>query len=172
MENNKENKIEDKNENPNFAERMAEASRSRIFKGVFVLIIALIIIAGAFGSGILVGYRKANFSYSWGENYHMNFGGPRGGFMRQAPMMFNNDDYIDASGVTGTIIKIDGDNLIIEGNNNTEKTVAVSSSTIIRLGRQDIKITDLKVGELTVTIGEPNSNGQINAKLIRVFNAQ
>ena len=157
--------------NQSVAKELANVARSKSVKitliGIFILVISILV----FGAGVSVGYRKANFSFKWSENYHKNFGGPKGGFMRRASMMFN-DDYIDASGVTGAIIKIDGNNLIIKGSDNMEKTVAVSDKTTIRLGRQDLKVADLKVGELIVTIGDPNSNGQIEAKLIRVFNLQ
>jgi len=153
------------------AKKLAGAAHSRIFKITTAAVLFLIIITGVFGLGMAVGYRKANFSYNWGENYHRNFGGPRNGFFRQMPMMFGND-FISAHGTTGLIIKIDGNNLVVDGNNTPEKIVVVSDKTIIRNGQQDIKLGDLKIGELVVVVGNPNAGGQIEAILIRVFNSK
>ena len=129
------------------------------------------VLALVFGAGLGIGYRKAGFSYQWGDNYHKMFGGPREGFMRQMPPApFRiEDDFINPHGTTGSVIKVDGNNLIIKGNDNVEKTILVSDKTIIRSGRQNIKVADLKVGDLTVTIGQPNDQGQIDASLIRIF---
>lgn len=160
-----------KEDNQSIAKNLADIASSRPFKIAVYVVLALIVLAGVFGVGISVGYRKANFSYSWGENYHRNFGGPKGGFMRQLPPPLRmEDDFINSNGTAGSIIKIDGGSLIIKGNDNVEKTIVVTDKTAVVSGRQNIKVSDLRVGDLTVTIGSPNSSGQIEAKLIRVFN--
>ncbi len=169
--NNKENK----NKNQSTADKLARAVSSRPFKIILVCILGLIILLAIFGVGLMAGYRKANFSFRWGENYHRMFGGPRGGFMQPGPMlpmMDFGDDYISGHGTVGTIIKIDSNNIIIKGNDNVEKTILVNDKTAIRQGRQDIKVGDLKTGSLIVAIGDPNNSGQIEAKLIRIFNSQ
>jgi len=166
MEVNKENK------NPGFKMKIKEFVDSRWFTGVIWVILAVIILSLVFSAGLAIGYRKANFSYQWGDNYHKMFGGPREGFMRQMPPPFGlemREDFINPHGTAGSIIKIDGNNLIVRGNDNVEKTILVSDKTTIRRGQQDIKVADLKTGDLTVTIGEPNNQGQIEAGLIRVF---
>ena len=53
--------------------------KSKKFAVVIVVILGLALLIGTFSFGMAVGYRKAKFSYAWGENYHRNFGGPRGG---------------------------------------------------------------------------------------------
>ncbi len=152
-------------------EKIKEIVDSKWFRKVMIVILAMIVLAAVLSAGVLIGYRKASFSFQWGENYHKMFGGPREGFMMRQlpPPPFMGEDFIDAHGTTGSIIKIDGNNLIVKGNNNMEKTILVSEKTVIRSGWQDIKAADLKVGDLTVTIGQPDDQGQINAKLIRVF---
>lgn len=167
METNKENKTQ------KLEDRIKEVVDSKWFKGTILTILGVIVLALVFSAGIGIGYRKANFSYQWGDNYHKMFGGPSQGFMRQMPppleQMGMRDEFINPHGTAGSVIKVDGANLIIKGNDNIEKTILVSDKTVIRSGRQDIKAADLKVGDMTVTIGEPNDQGQINAKLIRVF---
>lgn len=159
------------------------------FKNVFqskILKIALWCLAGLivslliFKAGTIVGLRKAGFSYKWGENYHQNFGGPRKGFFRN----FDEKDFISGHGVFGQIIKIDTavesgqtasstesgqtNTLIIKGQDNVEKIVLVKSDTVIQQARKTIQISDLKVDDSIVVIGEPNEAGQIEAKFIRL----
>jgi len=179
MENNIEinpNKKEEKDGEQEVLKKIDRVFRSNYFRKTVIFLLIFIILAVTFGLGAMVGYRKANFSYQWGENYHKNFGGPREGFMGRLmpgpiPGMMG-DDFINPHGLAGSIIKIDGANIIVKGNDNVERTILLSGQTTIRNGRQDIKIGDLKVGDLIVTIGDPNSSGQIEAKLIRIFNIQ
>jgi len=169
METNKEIK----NTEQPMLKKIDQIFHSRWFKGGAIALLAFVILALVFSLGTMVGYRKADFSFKWGENYHKNFGGPREGFMggpMPEPMSsMTGEDFINSHGITGLIIKTDGNNLIIKGNNNTERTILVSDKTVIRSGRQDIKAADLRVGEMTVTIGQPDDQGKIEAQLIRVF---
>lgn len=159
--------------NKSIGEKLKEVVDSKCFKKIIIVVSIIIILTVVFGAGLGIGYRKARFSYQWGDNYHKMFGGPRQGFMRQMPPPFRmTDDFINSHGTTGSIIKIDGGSLIIKGNDNVEKTIVVTDKTAIVSGRQNIKVSDLRVGDLTVTIGSPNNSGQIEAKLIRVFNSQ
>ena len=52
---------------------------------------------------------------------------------------------------------------------NTEKTILVSDKTTIIYQRKNIKLSDLKVDDNIVVVGEPNNSGQITAELIRVM---
>jgi len=160
--------------NQSVVKNLANAARSKPVKIILIGVLALVILIGTFGVGVAVGYRKANFSYGWGENYHTNFGGPRAGFMGRSPMAgpMMGDDFINSHGTTGLIMEIDGNNLVVDGNNTPEKIIVVADKTVIRRGQQNIKLQDLKVGDLTVTIGSPNASGQIEADLIRVFNSK
>jgi hypothetical protein len=158
-----------------FSEKIADVTGSKIFKRFLIALLVVFVLVLVFGAGTMVGFKKANFSYQWGENYHKNFGGPREGFMpqmmRPLPTLMGGD-FMDAHGTAGEILQIDGNNLIVKGDDNTEKTIIVNDKTAIRQGQQDLKASDLKVGGLIVTIGNPNNSGQIEAKLIRVFGNQ
>jgi len=134
--------------------------QSKKFKIVMSIIGSIIILLLVFSIGTIVGFKKANFSFRWAENYHRNFGGPREGFFGQ----INGRDFIDAHGVFGQIIKIDGSTLIINGRDNTEKVVIIKNDTVIN-GPQ------MKVNDYIVVIGDPNNTGQIEARLIRLMPA-
>lgn len=139
--------------------------QSKTFKcvlwGIGILIVALLV----FKAGMFVGFKKANFSYKWGENYHRNFGGPRGGFFKN----FSEKDFVDGYGTFGKIIKIEGSILTIKGQKDAEKTVKINEKTTIKRFKDNIKLTDLKIDDLVVIIGDPNDAGQIEAELIRLM---
>ncbi len=143
--------------------------QSKKFKIVLIGIGALVVILMVFKAGVLVGYKKANFSYRWAENYQHNFGGPRGGFVGDFRRGFKDRDFTNSHGIFGSIIKIDGSTLIIKGSDNVEKAILVSDKTTITSRRETIKAGDLKIDNRVVIIGSPNEQGQIEAKLIRVF---
>ncbi|MBI4262426.1 hypothetical protein HY624_02775, partial [Candidatus Uhrbacteria bacterium] len=129
-------------------------------------VLALLLVV--FRAGMFVGFRKANFSFRWGENYHRNFGGPRGGMMRD----FEGMDFIDAQGVSGRIVTMNDQMVVIEGRDGTERVVRVTNQTTIRRSRAVIQIGDLQIDDAIVVLGEPNDNGQIEAKLIRVLRSK
>lgn len=144
--------------------------------GVFILM------ALSFVAGLQTGLRKAKFSFAWGENYERNFTGmhgemgpgmgPRPGFPERMGDMknrFEGREFRNAHGLAGAIISISGNNIVIKDKDNKENTVSVSEKTLIKLGRDDIKITDLKQNDKIVVMGKPGDDGVVNADLIRVF---
>ena len=141
-------------------------------KKVAVLIAVLFgfaLLVGTFSVGVAVGYRKAKFSYAWGENYHRNFGGPRGGFLRNFSQDFMGKDFIGAHGTFGQIIEVKDFELVVRGKDNVEKIIIINKDADIRHFQDTIQAENLKVNELIVAIGEPNDQGQIEAKFIRVM---
>ncbi len=157
--------------------------------GKIALIIILIAIAFAiFQAGVFVGFRKASFLFNYGDNYYRNFGGigRKDGNIRGGRMMnwnsnggygYNNvgmmgyfqDELSSGHGVVGKIIRTDKDRIIVLGNDNMEKVINVSSTTKVFERRDEIKLSELKVDQNIVIIGNPDSVGQINAKLIRIM---
>ena len=129
-----------------------------------------IILLITFSVGVNVGFEKANFSYNWRDNYNNNI------LQQGIEPPFNgrfkdqNMGFIHSNGSAGEIIKINSDgSLIIKDIDNTEKTVVINNLTTIRMFNQNIKIEDLGVRQNVVIIGEPNSSGEIEARLIRVM---
>ena len=142
-----------------------EVIQSRRFTIALVILAELILLALVFQAGMFVGFRKARFSYSWGENYHRMFGGPRQGFMED----FVGQDFIDSHGTAGRIVKIDNNALIIKGQNEVEKIIITTPTTSIKQGPVDIALKDLRLDDQVVVIGSPQNEGQIEAKIIRIF---
>ncbi|MFA6215630.1 MAG: hypothetical protein WC768_03615 [Patescibacteria group bacterium] len=139
-----------------------QSKQFRLITGIIGLLILILLI---FQIGVFVGMRKADFSYRWGENYHRMFGGPPQGFFQE----FSNQDFIAGHGTVGTVIKIDGNLLIIKSPEGLEKTISLSGQTTIRQGREIIKTADIKLDNPVVIIGSPKDDGTIEARLIRIF---
>lgn len=125
------------------------------------LIVALVI----FQAGVFVGFKKASFSNRWGESYRETFGGRH----RRMGISDFYDDYSNSHGAVGKIIKLELPKLIIIGKDNVEKIILTKDDTTIRLFRNEVKTTDLKLNDYIVVIGSPNNIGEIEAKLIRLM---
>ncbi|MDD5043164.1 MAG: hypothetical protein PHD51_00645 [Patescibacteria group bacterium] len=146
--------------------------QSKAFQYSFFAILALLILLAAFKAGTMVGFRKADFFCRWSDNYHQNFGGPRGGF----GMGWSDKDFIEANGTFGQIIKIDAGTeperiatLVIKGRGDVEKIILINGETVIKSLKETIQPAELKINDFLVAIGEPNDTGQIAAKLIRIM---
>jgi hypothetical protein len=138
---------------------------SKVFRDIVLIMAVVIVLVFIFGLGVLVGTKKAEFSFMWADQYHRNFGGPEGGFLGG----MKGERFAAANGVFGQIIKINNKVLVIKGIDNVEKIVVVNDNTVINFQRISKKISNLRVDDNVVVIGEPNSNGQIEASLIRVL---
>jgi len=141
--------------------------QSRVFKIITLCVAIFIVMFFIFSLGVYVGTQKANFSFKWAEQYHNNFAGPVGGFFQE----FEGKEFVESNGVFGKIIQVGDTSITVSGRDNAEKVISITDQTAIKYQREDIKISDLKVNEEVVVIGEPNDAGQIEAKLIRVMPA-
>ena len=156
---------------------------SKKFKIAAAVCGVIILMALSFAAGLQTGLRKAKFSFAWGENYERNFTsmhpgmgpemGPGPGLPERMGDMknrFEGREFRNAHGLAGTIISISENNIVIKDKENKENTISVSNKTLIKSGKDDIKITDLKQDDKIVVMGRPGDNGTVNADLIRVFN--
>lgn len=154
--------------------KLEDLANSKTFKIIIGIIGGLIIALLIFKVGIIVGSKKAAFSCRWAEHYAPNFIRPRNDMMDRWIKIFNDEMFMKSHGAVGTIIKIDKESdsgepsLIIKGEKEAEKVIIISPETIIEKWQEKINISDLKVGDYVVVIGDDNSEGQIEAKLIRV----
>lgn len=123
----------------------------------------LIVFFIAFGLGVSVGYRKAIFSSDWGRNYERNFSNipPLLGMMGGPPM--------NAHGTAGTVIDVSTSSISVQDNDNDERLIVVATDTIIKKMSDMVSLHAITVGDHVVVIGVPNANGQVEARLIRVF---
>lgn len=139
--------------------------QSKFFKGFLLGILGFLFLVFVFKVGEMVGMRKADFSCHWSDNYHRNFGGPKQGFLPG----LNDKDFMEANGVVGQVMKIDQSIVTIKGRNDTEKAVLIDNDTVIKKFQDTISIDKLTIDDMVVVIGEPNDQGQIEAKLLRVM---
>lgn len=145
--------------------------QSKTFIGIIIGIGIVIVLLLTFKVGLTVGTHRADFAGRWSDNYHRNFGGPVNGWGGGMIGMMNDRNFMESRGAVGQIIKIDDSSLVVKGTDNLERVVVIDNNTAIEKFRDTIKIGDLKVDDYIVTIGEPNTDGQIVAKLIRVLPA-
>ncbi len=132
-----------------------------IIGGIFMLAL----LAGAFQVGELVGYHKARFSYAWSDHYDRNFGGQHGGIMG---MPMGGMRFSGAHGIFGSIIKLDDNSLVIQGRDR-EESIVTDANTVIKKFNQTLTLSDLKITDKIVIIGDPDDQGEVLAKLIRVL---
>jgi len=140
------------------------------FKSILLVLIGVIFLLGAYQVGVFMGYRRAMYSFRWGQNYHRNFGGPPRGFF--GDIKDSSLGFTDAHGIFGSVLKIEGSTLIILDKDQTEKKVLTTSLTSIRRANETIPISNIFATERVVIIGSPNEEGQIEARLIRLFPPQ
>jgi hypothetical protein len=147
--------------------KIKEVTESKMFKNIICGFGILVAAAIIFEAGIFVGFHRASFGRDWRDNYSRNFGPGRHGPMTgDMPENFPN-----AHGVIGKIIKIQLPSIIVEDNDNTEKVVLIKDDTQIRKMREAGTKDDLKIDASIIVIGSPNDQGQIEAKLIRILPA-
>jgi len=129
-----------------------------ILYGVGILIVVILI----FSAGVSVGFHKASFGKAWGENYERNFG------MKPNQQMIGQDNFPNAHGSIGKIIKIELPTIVVQDKDNIEKLILIKDNTQVQKMRNTLTVNDLKVDDFIVVIGNPNEQGQIEAKLIRM----
>jgi len=167
---------EEKQSNPEGKQAFYGAGKKTnrdILKWVIFGLAGFLVIVLIFSAGMVVGGMKARFSYRWAESYHKNFAGPRTGFFgdwRELPL--SPGDFIEGHGAFGEIIELNDTGFVIKGRGDVEKIIIISEKTTVKKGRETVERTDLKVGDRVVVIGFPNEEGQIEARLIRLFNGE
>jgi hypothetical protein len=148
-------------------EEIKRVFESKVAFGILLVIGFLIVALLIFRAGVEVGFHKASFGRNWGENYGRNFG-----MMQNHPIPgFRKDNFPNASGAVGKIIKIEIPSIIVQDKDNTEKVISVTDNTRIQQAQIGMKTTDLKIGDFVVIIGTPNDKGIIDAKFIRLMPA-
>jgi len=140
-----------------------EVVKSKNFRRGIELVVAVLVLLVVFGAGVFVGLEKAQFSYSWGENYYRTFSGPK----PPSPDL----GYLNAHGAAGKILKVDASGIVLADNDNDEKNILINSQTLIKSGQLNFGVDRLKTGDYIVVIGSPDSQGEIRAQLIRVIPA-
>jgi uncharacterized membrane protein len=140
---------------------MSNFLESKKIRAILWILGGLIVLFVVFGLGIFVGYGRAGFAAGFDRNYYRNFYGT--GAPSAGP--------IGVHGIVGTVIDLGTSTISVTDQESNEQSVAVSSGTVIREQNNDITISGIEVGDQIAVIGEPNNQGQVSARFIRVFPA-
>jgi uncharacterized membrane protein len=145
---------------------MSNFLESKIVRTILWILGGLIVLVVVFGLGISVGYDRAGFASGFDQNYFRIFYGavPGGPVGLMAPPM-----PVAIHGVVGTVIDLGTSTISVKDQQGNEQSVTISSSTAIRNGNGNITIGDVVMGDQIAVIGEPNSEGQVDAHFIRIL---
>ncbi len=143
-------------------------SEPKIFKKIMYGFGALFIASLIFQAGMFVGFHKASYRHDMDGNFSKNFGPRRGGKMM---MKGSPENFPNAHGSIGKVIKVEFPTMIVADKDNTEKVILITDDTQFRKMREDGTKDDINVDSYVVVIGSPNTEGQIEAKLIRILPA-
>jgi len=144
-------------------ENIVSSKKVRLTVGVIgALILALLI----FHAGVVFGSHRDSFGGPPRPDMGRGFRPPffPNGFELPRGFIPNNH------GAVGAITAITLPTLTMETREGTNKTIFVGTSTMIRNG-DDSKTATLSVGNQIIVLGDTNSEGRINAKLIRILPA-
>lgn len=140
-------------------------SQSNSFRKILIGVGIAVLVLLVFQAGVMVGFRKASFSFRGGDNFYRAFGEDRRG---PFPGMMHGE-FPGANGSVGKVLSIALPTLVVEDGNAVEKTILLNEKTIIRKGRATLKPSDIRANDLLVVLGKPNDNAQIEATLVRLL---
>lgn len=148
--------------------KIKKVLESKEFKILIFILGIIIVIFWIFEIGFYSGLRRATFGRDWGNHYFENFG-PRQGRGNIPMMNMMREEFPNSNGAIGKIIKIELPLITVLDRDNVEKVVLIDDKAIVIKQKQEIKSTELRMDDFIVTIGSPNSQGQIEAKFIRIM---
>lgn len=140
--------------------------QSKNLSHTMTAILVLVGIIFVFHIGEEFGYKKAELTDHMSDNYYKAFGPHDPG--QNGPLGYLFDDQTDAHGVAGKVINVSDNKILVADNEGIEKNVLVDKTTILKNHRDNITTKDIKPGDYIVVIGSPTTDGQINAKIVRI----
>lgn len=150
---------------------MKEFFTSKIVFGVLIGLGACVLLLGSFALGVTIGQRKAAHLCAWGQNYDQMFGPQRHG-PPLARFPFNSAETPESQGVFGKVLSVSGSDIVVQGKDNVEQNVLVTTSTVIRNGAGQGSLQGIHPDVQASVFGPSNAQGQIEARLIRIFPTQ
>lgn len=119
----------------------------------------------AFGLGTSVGFHKAQQAQRYSESYDRLFGpAPRvpGG------MLFERG--ISGHGAAGRILSVSSSSIQLAGREG-ERSVRIDAETEILRFSESVPLDSLVPGDFVTVLGEPEEDGQVLARFVRVMPA-
>lgn len=126
------------------------------------LILALLI----FHAGVVYGTHRRSFgSFDSDRGFRHSFF--PGGF--ELPHGFISNEY----GAVGTVATVTPTTLLLQTREGVTQTILISTSTIVRsMGMMgNTSVETLSAGNQIIVLGEPDSHGRIDARLIRILSS-
>ncbi|HEY9480901.1 MAG TPA: hypothetical protein VIR98_01540 [Candidatus Paceibacterota bacterium] len=147
--------------------KIVEAARSvwgeRKVRVAASVAIGMLVLLFVFRAGMAVGFHKASFAFRGGDMFYRAFEG-----RAQGPRMIIRDDFSAAHGVAGRIVMVSLPTFTVAVPDQSEKTVVISSSTALRRFRGSVQATDIRPDDFAVVLGDPDGQGRIEARFIRL----
>ena len=160
------------------AEHVSNKAESKLDTGVTaknksLLIITLVIgslallVVGFWGGTAFERSRIRHF-VSWQDNYERNFFSPPPG-RPGLPPLGRMPRTFKAHNLLGTVLAVEDKKLTVQGSDGVEQSIVLDEQTVLRRDEKETSLGDLKVDQQVAVFGRPNDDGQIVARLIRVF---
>jgi hypothetical protein len=143
---------------------MTSTSSSKLASYLIPALVTLILVLGAFWVGMAIGERRARHFSGWCDGYRRAFM-PMG----RERLPFPSPHLPNTHGVFGRVLSLSEQGLIIQGNNDIEQSVLVTSSTAIRMGNRTASLQDIHPMDQVSVFGMSNNKGEIEAKLVRLL---
>jgi hypothetical protein len=137
---------------------------SRITSYVIPGLLALLFVMGSFWLGLAIGERRAQHFGGWCDSYRHAFL-PPGRRRISMPM----SGLPNPHGVFGRVVSRSGQIIVIQGNDDIDQSVLITSSTAIRIGDRNGTLTDVYPDAQVAVFGMPSPSGQIEAHLVRIL---
>ena len=124
----------------------------------------LVLLLVVFGLGMAVGDHRSLFASRFGENYYHNFLGMGDGFGGRMEM-----GHFNTHGVAGTVIDVTSSTISVKNFRGSEESVAILPETIVSENDNTVSSTVITVGNDVIVVGQPDNQGEIRARFIRLF---
>ena len=115
-------------------------------------------------AGQTISERRATHTGRWQQNYERNFFGTREG--RQ---FGKSRHFLKGHAILGEVLTVSENTITVKGQDDTEQSVSLTDKTIIRRNGSSGSREDLAAGTKVAVFGHPNDEGQVTARLIRIF---
>ncbi len=107
---------------------------------------------------------------SWQDNYQRNFFGGRG-FDEHFDRRGFVPPPLQAHELLGKILSVNDNQITVQDVSGMEQFVFITNSTVIRRDGSTASKNDLQIDTQIAVFGRPNGQGQIEAQLIRILDA-